>query len=148
MKLKEAQLFYLVIQLIKSHWLRRGLVRDERLREVSVSSFFRAAYCFIKVHWSLNFCEIKRHIGFTKLSSYQSLTLFQRLVRDGKLSEVLVSSFSQAHNYAAVMAVDLVKLRAATVLIVKLSLLLPRGMITLYNMCAVPWGCSVPWGIS
>ena len=22
-----------------------------------------------------------------------------------------------------------------------------KKQITLYNMCAVPWGCSVPWGL-
>ena len=36
-------------------------------------------------------------------------------VRDEKLREVSVSSFSQADNYAVVMAVDLLKLRAAII---------------------------------
>ena len=46
---------------------------------------------------------------------YRSFMLFQRLVRDKELREVLVSSSSRADNYAVVMAVDLVKLRAAIV---------------------------------
>ena len=48
MKLKEAQLLYLVIKLTKTLalakalWLYQRLVRDENLRKASVSNFFRA----------------------------------------------------------------------------------------------------------
>ena len=49
--------------------------------------------------------------------------LFQMLVgNDEKLREISVSSSSQADNYGVVMAVDLVKLRAAIVLIVRVSI--------------------------
>ena len=46
---------------------------------------------------------------------------FARLVRDEKLREVLASSLSRADNYAVGTVVDLVKLRAAIVLIVRVS---------------------------
>ena len=59
-----------------------------------------------------NFMKLKETQLFNLVIKLESLTLFQRSARDERLREVSVSSSSRADNYAVVIVVDLVKLRA------------------------------------
>ena len=103
MKLKDTQLFHLVIKLTKSFAVPKASTRLKTTRDIIFfrPDFFakcknlKQPYCFIKITETLKFREIGRTT--IVLLRYQvnegSLSLYRRLAGDEKLSEVSVYFF-------------------------------------------------------